>query len=385
MDTVSASVFEALCVPGEFFLLFGTARSNGADPEALPASLATRIVLSPYVAKRFAILLNNKVHEYESRYGTLTEVAATSSSPPEKPLLHDDIPRYASGITAEKANSLLRLIGSLGIQFGMERSFKMSDRSLLMNRFIIGFRKDDLPQNPDETLISIFMQMGMPGRFQEDCKKQLHKTYYVHFGFEEQHDGCLYKAYLEFKTTPQDGPDCAGATQEPFLVFLGFKWNPCDNGACAVTRYICHPLLSPEEIREKLSCLFDRNPGYKSFETAEKILDKAVTTISNNEIVYEEVSEENNPRKSFDMNLYGANLHIRDIRPFLVDIARHYSLPDDLFVSLCDRIGDKTFGHLSGGIDRCGKDFLTVYYGVEGVDNRSLPACIYPGVAMVSQ
>jgi hypothetical protein len=252
----------------------------------------------------------------------------------------------------------------------LERSFKISERSLLTKRFIMGFKKDDLTKNPDETLISICGQMGMPDRFLDDCRRLLCKTEFVHFGFEEQHDGCLYKAYLEFKTNLKFGSDGVRVTQEPFLVFLGFKWNPFDNNKGVVTRYTCYPLLSLEEIQEKLSCLFERNQDYQSFQTARNILNKTVKIISNNKIIYEEVSEENNPRKSFDMNLYGANLRIRDIYPFLMDIGRHYFLPADQFIPLCDSICDKTFGHLSGGVDREGKDFLTVYYGVEGIDSR---------------
>ena len=373
IETACANVFEVVCSPGEISLLFGNIQAVDAEHvDFLSANLATRILLSPYCAKRFAILLNNMIHDYESLYGPLTEEVERLSLSEKSPL-SDDIPQYDSEITAEKANALMRLIDSLRVEYELERSFKISDRSLLMNRFIIGFKKNNLAQNQDETMISIFRQMGMPDRFLDDCSELLHKTEFVHFGFEEQHDGCLYKVYLEFKNNLKFRSDCVRVMQDPFLVFLGFKWDPFDKNRCAVTRYTCYPLLSLEEIQEKLSCLFDGNPDYKSFETAKSILNKTVKIISNNKIIYEEVSEENNPRKSFDMNLYGANLRIRDIYPFLMDIGRHYSIPVDQFIPLCDRIKDKTFGHLSGGVDREGKDFLTVYYGVEGIDSKRLP------------
>ena len=373
IETAFANVFEMLCSPGEIVLLFGNIQAVDAERgDFLSANLATRIILSPHTAKRLATLLDDKIHDYESVFGPLTKEVPTFSAQ-EKISFHNDIPPYASEKTAEKANFLMRQIDRLDVEYGLERSFKISDRSLSMKRFIMGFKKGDLTQNPDETMISIFRQMGMPDRFLDDCRGLLCKTEFVHFGFEEQRDGCLYKAYLEFKTNLKFGSDGARVTQEPFLVFLGFKWDPFDNNKCAVTRYTCYPLLSLEEIQEKLSCMFERNPDYKSFQTAKNILNKTVKIISNNKIIYEEVSEENNPRKSFDMNLYGANLRIRDIYPFLMDIGRHYSLPADQFIPLCDKISDKTFGHLSGGIDREGKDFLTVYYGVEGIDSRCLP------------
>ena len=373
IETAFANAFEVLCSPGEIVLLFGSIKAFDAERgDFLSAHLATRIILAPLTAKRLATLLNDKIHDYESVFGPLTKEVPTFSAQ-EQTSFRYDIPQCASEKTAEKADSLMRLIDSLDIEYGLERSFKISDRSLLMNRFIMGFKKDDLTQNPDKTMISIFRQMGMPDRFLDDCRGLLCQTEFVHFGFEEQLDGCLYKAYLEFKINLKFGSDGARVTQEPFLVFLGFKWDPFDNNKGAVTRYTCYPLLSLEEIQEKLSCLFERNPDYKSFQTAKNILNKTVQIISNNKIIYEEVSEENNPRKSFDINLYGANLRIRDIYPFLMDIGHHYSLTADQFIPLCDRISDKTFGHLSGGVDREGRDFLTVYYGVEGIDSRCLP------------
>jgi hypothetical protein len=229
----------------------------------------------------------------------------------------------------------------------------------------MGFKKDNLTLSLDETIIPIFKQLGMPASFMDECRKLFHQTEFIHFGFEEQQNGCLYKAYLEFKIPLKLGTDGKRKVQEPFLVFLGFKWDPFDNQRHAKTRYTCYPFLSTEEIQEKLSCLFERNPEYKSFETARNILNQSVKIVSNNKIIYEEVSEDNNPRKSYDINLYGAELLIRDIYPFLMDIGRHYSLPSDQFIPLCDRIIGKKFGHLSGGVDREGKDFLTVYYGVE--------------------
>jgi hypothetical protein len=78
--------------------------------------------------------------------------------------------------------------------------------------------------------------------------------------------------------------------------------------------------------------------------------------------IYVEVHEDGNPRQSFDINLYKANLRLREIVPFLARIRQHYSVPVEQFDRLYELVGDKLFGHLAGGIDRHGQDFLTVYY-----------------------
>lgn len=372
LETAFANVFELLCSPGEIILAFGNIKSFDAEQEnVLSADLTNRIFLSPQSLKRLSGLLNDKINQYEAAFGPLTKEVPGFSERENISSWAESLP-YASERNAEKANGLMRLVEKLGVEFGFERSFKISDRSLLTNRFIMGLKKSDLVDNPDEMLLATFGRMGMPDAFQDDCRSLLDKTEFVHFGFEEQKAGCLYKAYLEFKLNMKLGPDGAKVKHEPVLVFLGFKWDPFDDAKRAVSRYICHPLLSVAEIQEKLASLFNGNREYKSFETARNILEQTVKIISNNKIIYEEVTEENNSRKSFDMNLYAANLCIRDIYPLLMEIGRHYSLPAERFVPLCDRISDKRFGHLSGGVDREGKDFLTVYYGVEGIDARNL-------------
>jgi hypothetical protein len=47
-------------------------------------------------------------------------------------------------------------------------------------------------------------------------------------------------------------------------------------------------------------------------------------------------------------------------------VCRHFSIPSEEIHTLYDPVKTEIFEHLAGGIDRDGKDFLTVYYGVEG-------------------
>ena len=66
------------------------------------------------------------------------------------------------------------------------------------------------------------------------------------------------------------------------------------------------------------------------------------------------------------MNMYKAKVRLEELYPLLMDMCQHYSIPSEEFHILYDQFKAKLFGHLSGGIDREGKDFLTLYYGVEG-------------------
>jgi len=55
----------------EIVLLFGMNQAWHAGQEEVKVKLTDRIVLSPFAAKRLAILLNNVLKDYEKRYGEL--------------------------------------------------------------------------------------------------------------------------------------------------------------------------------------------------------------------------------------------------------------------------------------------------------------------------
>jgi hypothetical protein len=74
-DTNMKSVYANVCnVAGtreEIVLLFGMNQAWHAGQSEIKISLADRIVVSPFVAKRLSVLLNNVIRDYESKYGTL--------------------------------------------------------------------------------------------------------------------------------------------------------------------------------------------------------------------------------------------------------------------------------------------------------------------------
>lgn len=69
------SVYSNVCnVAGtreEIVLLFGMNQAFNATENEMTIQLSNRIVMSPFVAKRLALLLNNVVTDYESKYGSL--------------------------------------------------------------------------------------------------------------------------------------------------------------------------------------------------------------------------------------------------------------------------------------------------------------------------
>ncbi len=72
MGTSYANVVNVASTREEVTLFFGTNQTwNVRDAGEVTVQLSDRIVLNPYAAKRFWVLLGNVLKEYETRYGAL--------------------------------------------------------------------------------------------------------------------------------------------------------------------------------------------------------------------------------------------------------------------------------------------------------------------------
>ena len=61
-----------------------------------------------------------------------------------------------------------------------------------------------------------------------------------------------------------------------------------------------------------------------------------------------------------------AKIRLEELSPLVSEMCRHYAIPSQEFHGVYDGIENEFLGHIAGGIDREGRDFLTIYYGVEG-------------------
>ena len=71
MRNTYANVANAAGTREEIVLLFGMNQAWHSGQKEVTVQLTDRIVLSPFTAKRMAILLQNVIRDYESRYGEL--------------------------------------------------------------------------------------------------------------------------------------------------------------------------------------------------------------------------------------------------------------------------------------------------------------------------
>lgn len=251
---------------------------------------------------------------------------------------------------------MLDLVSARGLRYGREDSFKMSNGRLLADRFLLGIRRRGVP---DQALLDIAAGIGMPQEYKSTFQTGLSDADVVLFGQENGETGLIYKAYLEFWEKVRREVRATG-TKEPALLNLGFKWRTGDNPVNVVSRYTCFPMLDLAGMLHRIRGIYGPGTHQPSCRFALHLVQLAARR--NASSIYMEVSEEGTPRRSYDINLYKANLTLASIEPLLREAASQYALPDGQFDALYSRVGSRLLGHLSGGVARDGSDFLTVYY-----------------------
>lgn len=342
-----ADVCQVQSTREETALLFGTL----TDANPPQARLERRIVLAPRLAKELAASLARLVRAHEAQLANATPAGTVRSAPTDADAPAD-------------ARPLLSLVRGLGVGFGFERSFKLSAGAAQGERLILGVRSR---LAEPAALAGICRAIGMPEARIAEFEAALPEANTVGFGFEGDARGGVYKVYLEYwerlwQRLQRDPRDVS-----PALLFLGFKWQP-GGGTATVARYTCQPLLTPGGIRQRLEALYGGRVDSPSLEAARAILELAGRRLRpGDSFVYVEAEEEGNPRKSFDLNLYKAHLPVDALRPALAALGERYAIPAATLAQTQAPAAGRPFGHLSGGLGREGRDFLTVYYELEAL------------------
>ena len=225
----------------------------------------------------------------------------------------------------------------------------------------MGIRKHALHENPEEKILRLCEAMDMPPELLDGFRANLVRATTIGFGLGESEAGCTAKVYLEFQNRYDGRSGQTADKSHPYLSHLGFKWDAADNSKHVVTRYTRFPSLDAEGVKQKvfahLSACGPEIPGIVS-----DVVDLASGKASGGKLIYTEVREEENSRSSFDLNVYQANLLMGDIYPYFLKMCGRYSIPLTEFDALYKPVSRQVFGHLAGGIDRKGRDFLTGYF-----------------------
>lgn len=258
------------------------------------------------------------------------------------------------------AHLLGRLVGALGVPFGYERSFRVCAGAVLRRRFLVSLSKVSLGPDAHARVLALCRRLDMPEQLQDAAAADLAAARFVHFGYEEDRSSRLCKVYLERGLAPGSAVPAA-----PVLLHRAYKWDPAAPSRFARTEYHWHPGLTTAAMLDRMAAIYRGGHADPSFALARDVLRAGEARLTRGSIRYLEVSEAENPRRSFDVNLYDAGLLMRDLVPVLARMVPHFALPAGALEGLVAAHASKVVGHWAGGAHRGGEDFFNVYFGVE--------------------
>jgi hypothetical protein len=384
MSSKEVDAFRGALEAQGIVLEFGQ-RVHEPDSEQLAVALTDRLVLTPETAKRLAIALDAALQvQHKSTTEKLpVPVKSAAASEAVAPSLGVEIStssgvrseqratlRGSSPVNApadlagEKAGLLLRLVAELGAPFQQERSFRIAKETMQANRYLLTLDKSDIPGDALKRVLDIAEQVNMPGSLREIVSAGFDAARCIHFGFEGSAEGIICKLYLERAITEQE-KSAAIAGGEPVSMFLAYKWEIA-SGKHVTTKYLWYPNASGELISSRLAQVYAAMHDRTSAAIALSALQLALGKVSAERLQFLEVLEEENQRRSFDLNVYEAGLQVKDIQPLLSQMRDHFEIRPGHYQALYDQIKNRPLGHLAGGVHRNDLDFFNIYYGVEG-------------------
>ena len=255
------------------------------------------------------------------------------------------------------------ILNSLGAEYGFEQSFRIIKGLLIQNRCLYSVHKKSFGASPFVKISEILTSLNIPDIFYAEVERELPNADFIHLGYEGKSDKIIYKFYLEYFTNFIEASKDRQFPSVPQLVHLAFKWNPDDATKMTRTHYYCQPNLTVSGIIQRLKLMYEGKESHTPCMVVIAILNDAARKMDSNDLMLMEVQEDNNPRRSFDLKLYDAELTITDVESLLIRTSEYFSIPGKQWSKMMSNITAETLGHISGGIDRDGQEFLTIYFG----------------------
>lgn len=253
----------------------------------------------------------------------------------------------------------LELLTRHRLPYGREDSFKLRHATLLSQRVLFGVDRRHLPIND---LLGMAQELGMPAVYEDTLRAHHAAANMVFFGSEVDGQRQVLKVYLELWDALRQRVRDTG-DRSPGLLNVGVKWD-AHSGAHCRADYLCHPMLSTTGVLGRMAQLYRQVPAPNAGALAASLVRQAAQRAPQASFLYVEVSEGDSPRQSFDLNLYKSGLSIQDVRPTLSELGLHFRLPPAQLDALLDAIAQHPLGHLSGGCDRHGDEFATIYHEI---------------------
>ncbi|WP_415900002.1 hypothetical protein [Neptuniibacter sp. QD48_11] len=246
----------------------------------------------------------------------------------------------------------------MAVPFGYERSCKLTAGTLNQTRFLLTQHKNCFGTDPLASLLELAVDLKMPDEGLGWIQNRLDKAELVHLGYEDERGEPLFKLYLEYPYSVAEGGELNDS--KGFLLHQAIKWNPNSNRHL-ITNYRCLPSLSKEHYFSFIEqCLGSSGRGQSLWVTAllEQVCKSKLPMML-------DVSEPESVRRSFDINLYDFSLQIGELPSLLKRLFKSFSISSTSVEQFLEQNAGRVLGHVSGGINRAGEPFVTLYFGVE--------------------
>lgn len=259
------------------------------------------------------------------------------------------------------------MVAALGVDHGQESSIKVVPGAIWTQRFLLSIYKADLGSDPLLRLRPIALALGMPQRLLSTLAVDLVHARFIHLGYERAASHTTCKFYLEFPSGFNESQESSSVTSSGhgWLVHKAMKWSVEQPDRCTIARYRGAPGLSRQRVVATIENAYGDRKGTVAADFPLQLLAMAETRMDVRDIFILEVEEEGNPRYSFDLNLYDAAMTLADIAPLLTPSWGYFGVPPDEVVRVLGPLSHEDLGHVSGGIDRAGREFCSIYFGAK--------------------
>jgi tryptophan 7-halogenase len=254
------------------------------------------------------------------------------------------------------------VVKALGAPYGLERSCKFVAGALLEDRFLVSLHRTAFGADAGVGIRQVARALDAPDALMEAIAEAQAEADIVHLGYEGGVHA-TYKLYLEYAVRVRRAQ--VEKADAPVLVHLAFKWVP-EARKHEITRYTWLPARGRAEIAARVHALLAPANASRALACVLALLSVACARTKAENLFLMEVEEPGNPRHSCDLNLYQADLQVRDIVDVVRALGMEFAIPHEAVTALLSRCGALALGHIAGGRGRDGGEFVTVYYGVEG-------------------
>lgn len=246
--------------------------------------------------------------------------------------------------------SLLDALAAVERPFLLESSVKVIGGKMRADRVLISFPRCALGPGPRRRLRDICAGLDAPALGFDQLDRYQGSAISVHFGFEPEKCGPMFKCYLEF--SPMDQP-----TQN--VVFLALKWQPGHggDGDFVLSRYSSRDHLCPARQSSLVEEVVPHGPGRETFC---RLLEMAP---GGDALRLLEVDELGGPRRSLDLNVAQAELRLGELTGLLAPVMGGTPAGADYLAAHAD----ERLGHFAAGVARDGKPFATIYHGAHRI------------------